>query len=110
MAGTLHGAEGAVQTRNDPELLAALRADPPLRDCRCILAAAWLNESYPRITVDARAWRKLGPGARSRLGARALKVAEAIYLAENAGTDQYEQAFFVDRHGKVLTIYQPSAR
>jgi hypothetical protein len=101
------GAESAGHARNDPALLTALSGDPQLHSCGCILAAAWLDESYPRVTVDAARWRKLGVAARARLSARALKIAEATYLTESAATDQYEQIFIVDRRGKVLSTYQP---
>jgi hypothetical protein len=107
-----HGvaAAGAVRTRNDPDFLAALRADPPLHACGCVLAAAWLDESYPRVTVDARRWRRLGGAMRERLSARALKIAETTYLTESAATDQYEQIFIVDRHNKPLSSYEPTTR
>lgn len=105
--GSGHAAEGATRPRNDPELLAALRSDAELAACRCVLAAAWIDESYPRVTVDAVRWQKLRPSARVRLGARALKIAEATYLVENAATDQYERLFVVDGNGKSLFHYQP---
>ena len=106
--GSSHEVKGATTARNDPELLAALRADPLVSACRCVRAAAWLDESYPRVTVDAERWRALDRSARLHFSARALKVAEAIYLAENAGTDQYERIFIVSRNGKMLFDYEPS--
>lgn len=100
----------AARTRDDPQLLAALRSDTQLRNCGCILAAAWLDESYPRVTVDPVRWRKLDGTARTRFGARALKLAEATYLEENAATDQYEQIFIVKPSGKVIFAYHPTTR
>jgi hypothetical protein len=108
--GIAHQAAGAARVRNDPSFLAALQADPALHACGCILAAAWLDESYPRVTVEARRWRKLGDAARVRLSARALKIAEATYLTESAATDQYEQIFIVDRRNKPLFSYEPTVR
>jgi hypothetical protein len=107
--GLTHDATIAAQTRKDPELLAALLADPGLHACG-IVAAAWLNESYPRLTVDAVQWRKLSGVARERLSARALKIAEATYLVEAESTDQYEQIFVVDRRNKPLFTYEPSTK
>jgi hypothetical protein len=92
---------------NDPPLFAALRSDGQVRSCRCVLAARWLNESYPRLTVDAAAWAKLGGPARKALGIRALRIAEATYLVEFESADQYEEVYFYDRKGTLLMVYRP---
>lgn len=92
---------------SDPALLAALRADEELAGCRCILAAKWLNESYPRVTVEDRIWKKFDSAGRTRFGVRALRVAEAAFFEEFGIPDQYEQIFIVDRHGSSLSAYPP---
>jgi len=92
--------------KSDAGLLAALRSDPQLRRCGCILAAVWLNESYPRVVVDATGWKRLGHSARALFAARALRVAEATFLTEFGVPDQYEQIFIVDQTGRPLSSYQ----
>lgn len=92
----------------DPPLLAALRADPDLRRCACIVDAVWIDLSYPRITVERARWRKLSPLERRRSSARALAIAEAVFLREFAAVDQYEEIFFVDRRGRRLDRYAPA--
>lgn len=92
---------------NDAPLLAALRADRDLRACACIIAAGWLNLSYPHVTVDAAQWKRRGRAERRRLSARALEVAEKTYLAEFASEDQYAQITIVDARGRVLATYEP---
>src|SRR4030081_1805166 len=73
----------ASHVRNDPQLLAALNRDRQLQAlCSCVRGAAWLDESYARITVDGKRWRSLGKPARDRFGARALRTVEAVYLDE----------------------------
>lgn len=99
---------GFARTRNDAPLLAALRADPELARCACIVGAGWLDLSYPRVRVDARRWKALrGATVRRRFGARALNVAEATYLAEFASEDQYAQLTIVDVRDRVLFTYEP---
>ena len=100
----------AAQIRGDPQLLAALRAEGRLQACRCLVSAAWIDESYPRITVDAARWNELDGTARKQFAARALEIAEATYLAENAAADQYEQIFIVNRRGKVVFSFHPPPR
>ena len=90
---------------NDGPLLQSLRADARLDGCACLLAARWLNESYPRVVVDERRWRRLGPAARTLFARRALAVARNVYLTEFAAVDQYERIFIVDRHGEALLQY-----
>jgi hypothetical protein len=91
--------------KSDPGLLAALRSDARLNGCRCILAAVWLNESYPRVVVDTTGWKRLGHKERALFGARALRVAEATFLTEFGVPDQYEQIFIVDQSGRPLASY-----
>jgi hypothetical protein len=91
--------------KSDPGLLVALRSDPLLRECSCILAARWLNESYPRIFVNSAGWKKLGHPGRAEFAARALRVAEATFLTEFGVPDQYEQVFIVDQSGRPLLSY-----
>ena len=91
----------------DRGLLEALRSDRELQRCDCIRGAIWLNESYPRITVDAIRWKRLNGAARIRFGAQALTVAEATYLTQFGTPDQYEQLFVVDERGQTLLSYQP---
>jgi len=90
---------------SDPVLLAALRSDRQLRACGCILAAVWLNESYPRVIVDTTGWRKLGHSGRALFSVRALRVAEATFLAEFGVADQYQQIFIVNQTGRLLSSY-----
>jgi hypothetical protein len=92
--------------KSDPGLLAALRSDRQLRASGCILAAKWLNESYPRIIVNTTGWKKLRHSGRALLGARALHVAEATFLAGFGVPDQYEQIFIVDQSGRLLSGYR----
>jgi hypothetical protein len=66
-----------------------------------------LNESYARIVVDGARFKNLDAVGRKRFAARALKLAEATYLTEFAATDQYEEIFVVDEHGRALLSYQP---
>ena len=91
--------------KSDPGLLAALRSDADLHACSCIIAAMWLNESYPRVVVDTIGWKRLGHKERALFGARALRIAEATFLTEFGIPDQYEQIFIVDRSGRPLTSY-----
>ncbi|GAC1301328.1 MAG: hypothetical protein NVSMB19_09280 [Vulcanimicrobiaceae bacterium] len=102
-----HDARAASKVKSDPPLLNALRSDAELRRCACIRAAIWVNESYPRVTVDAGRWKHLRGPERTRFNARALKVAEATYLIEFAASDQYEEIFIVDERGKLLASYRP---
>ena len=110
LAALLSGAVLAAQIRVDPQLLANLRSDSQLRVCGCIVAAAWLDESYPRVTVDSKKWQAMSEAARTSFSARALKIAETTYLEENAGTDQYEQIFIVNRSGRALFSFHPVVR
>jgi hypothetical protein len=94
--------------RNDPKLLAALRGDRELQTtCNCVRAAAWLDESYARITVDPKRWKSLSTAARDRFGARALHAAAAVYLDEWGTTNFYDQVFIVDQTGRQLFVYMP---
>ena len=67
--------------------------------------AAWLDLSYPRVSVDAGRWLELAPRVRRRFAERALVVAERVYLAEFASVDQYQRIFIVDRRGRSLLVY-----
>jgi hypothetical protein len=93
--------------RTDQRLLAALRNDPGLQPCGCLISAAWLDESYPRITVDPQRWRALSPAQQTRFGARALSVVQRVYLAEWGTPHFYQQVFIVDRNGRQLYAYVP---
>jgi hypothetical protein len=94
--------------RNDPQLLAALNRDRELQAlCSCVRGAAWVDESYPRITVDGKRWRSLGKPARDRFGARALRTVQAVYLEEWGTTHFYDQVFIVDQGGRQLFVYIP---
>jgi hypothetical protein len=104
--GMVQIAQAALQVKSDPGLVAALRSDRQLRACDCILAAVWLNESYPRVIVNATGWKKLSHSARALFGARALQIAEATFLAEFGVPDQYQQIFIVDQSGRLLLSYQ----
>jgi hypothetical protein len=97
----------AARIRNDPRLFAALLADRELQACRCLRAASWLDESYPRITVDAKRWNALPLAARTRFGARALRHVQAVYLEEWGTTHFYQQVFVVDPSGRQLFAYAP---
>jgi hypothetical protein len=99
------GALARTGAKNDSQLLAALRSDPLLNGCRCVLGAGWIDESYPQMTVDAVRWKKLGTSARTQMSARALHIAEATFLDEFGVEDQYRQIFVVDRHGKLLAAF-----
>lgn len=93
---------------SDARLLRALRSDAELGRCRCIVDARWLDLSYARIIVDRKRWGAMTPPTRRRLSARALAIAESTYLAEFASVDQYEEIFFIDRHGRPLSSYAPA--
>lgn len=98
----------ASHVRNDPKLLAALRNDRELQTlCNCIKAAAWLDESYARITVDHKRWTSLSTATRDRFGARALRSVEAVYLDEWGTPHFYHQVFIVDQTGHQLFVYVP---
>lgn len=98
----------ASHVRNDPQLLAALNRDRQLQTlCPCVRGAAWLDESYARITVDGKRWRSLGKPARDRFGARALRTVEAVYLDEWGTSHFYNQVFIVDQGGRQLFVYTP---
>jgi hypothetical protein len=88
-----------------PGLIAALRSDRQLNRCACLLAARWLNESYARIMVDGVRWKALHHSGRMLFSVRALRVAEATFLAEFGVPDQYEQIFIVDQSGRPLANY-----
>lgn len=90
---------------SDAPLLAALRTDALVRACTCVVAAAWVNESYPRVTIDEARWRRIPPAERTHLAKRALAIAERVYLMEFAAVDQYERVFLVDRRGKALLAF-----
>lgn len=100
-------AQGSVRMRSDAPLLAALRADATVRNCKCLEAAVWINQSYPRITVDGLAWKRLNSRERRRFCERSLGVAEATYLTEFAATDQYRVLYLYDRRGVLLVTYMP---
>lgn len=98
----------ASHVRNDPRLLAALHADRELRaTCNCIQSAAWIDESWPRITVDEQRWRSLDQAARARFGKRALHDAATVYLAEWGTSYFYDRVFIVDHNGRQLFAFSP---
>jgi hypothetical protein len=99
--------EAAARVREDARLLAALRADPALRPCKCLLAAAWLDETYLRITVDPKRWRLLSAAERTSFGEHALHDVRAVYLAEWGTQYFYDQVFIVDPGGRQLFAYAP---
>lgn len=98
-------ARDASPQASDAPLVTAMRGDDVVRGCDCVVSAMWINESYPRVVVDERRWRKLPAASRARFADRALKVAERVYLAEFAAVDQYQRVFVVDRHGKTLLAF-----
>jgi hypothetical protein len=107
LAGEPLTVDAVPHVREDARLLATLRADPVLRSCSCLLGAAWLDETYPRITVDPPRWRRLSASQREQFGARALHDVRAVYLAEWGTQYFYDQVFFVDSSGRQLFAYAP---
>ncbi|GAC1306603.1 MAG: hypothetical protein NVS2B3_17810 [Vulcanimicrobiaceae bacterium] len=96
------GASPHASATDDAPLLRSLRSDARLGPCACLVAARWLNDSYPRVVVDEIRWRRLAPAARTLFARRALDVARSVYLSEFASVDQYERIFIVDRRGRTL--------
>jgi hypothetical protein len=105
--GSATCALAGARVRNDPRLLAVLVADRRLQFCGCVRAAAWLDESYPRITVDPPRWRALSSVERTRFGARVLHDVQTVYLEEWGTPHFYQQVFFVDPGGRQLFAYAP---
>ena len=102
-------AVAAERITNDPKLTAAIVRDASLqaRCGGCIRSVAWIGGSYPRVTVDAAAWKRTGAAARREIAARALDAASAVYLDEWSGADIYLHVFVVDGRGTALYSYQP---
>jgi hypothetical protein len=104
---TTDNAGASLGIRSDAPLFAALRADRTVRNCECLEAATWINQSYPRITVNPSAWKRLDARERRRFCESALRVAEATYLTEFAAADQYEVLYVYDLRGALLVTYRP---
>ena len=92
----------------DPQLTNAIVADRALQaHCGgCIRKVEWLGASYPRLTVDAAAWRRAGKADRTALARGALAAASRVYLQEWAAGDIYQRVFVIDRSGAELMTFQ----